>query len=76
MQNVIPPKGEVKFLDRKELSQLGIKYSNTHLLKLEKEGKFPRRIALTPCKNVWRYQELVDWVESRAASRDLNGGDA
>lgn len=38
---------------RKDLFQRGIRISNTTLLKLEKQGKFPRRRYLSPRTVVW-----------------------
>lgn len=44
----------------------------------EKQGKFPRRIALSSRKVVWDLAEVEEWInscrESGSASRPGNGG--
>ena len=52
-----------------DLAELGIIYSNTHLLRLERAGQFPRRIRLSPSKPVWYADEIHRWVDERAAKR-------
>jgi hypothetical protein len=37
----------IKFLSRQQLRELGISYSNRHMLKLEDQGKLPRRVYLS-----------------------------
>ena len=43
-----PLHSQLMLLSRAKLVDIGIRYSNVHLLKLESEGKFPRRITLSP----------------------------
>ncbi len=46
-----------------ELSSLfGIQYSRIHLARLEKTGKFPKRIFLSTKRVAWRASELMDWM--------------
>jgi predicted DNA-binding transcriptional regulator AlpA len=59
------------FITRKGLLERGICYSNTHLLKLEREGKFVRRIYLSPAKVVWSQHEIDEWMKARAAERKV-----
>jgi len=56
-------------LQRADLKELGIHYSNTHLLRLEARGLFPRRVRLSPRKVAWKEREVLDWLDSRAAAR-------
>jgi prophage regulatory protein len=30
------------------------------------QGKFPKPIMLSPTIKVWRFQQLVDWIEARS----------
>jgi len=30
------------------------------------QGKFPRPISLSPTIKVWRFQQLLDWIEKQA----------
>lgn len=46
-----------------------IPYSNCHLARLEKAGKFPRRFKLAGRTIAWLESELSAWVAQRAATR-------
>ncbi|MGN6479481.1 helix-turn-helix transcriptional regulator [Luteibacter sp.] len=50
--------------------QWGIPYGDSQLLRLEREGKFPRRFKLGGRVNAWLESELAAWIKERAASRD------
>lgn len=43
--------------------------SNTHLIRLEEENLFPRRLYLTPHRVVYYAHEIEKWIEARAAER-------
>ena len=58
-------------VSKKELKSLGIPYSPQHIARLEKVGKFPKRIKLGGCRVAWCYQEVCDWIDQRIAQRDL-----
>ncbi len=56
-------------VNRKQLRELGICLAYTHIDRLEKGGKFPRRIKLGSHREsrvVWRYDEVLAWIEERA----------
>lgn len=56
-----------------------VPYSLMHLNRLERAGKFPRRLRLGPGPTGrvgWRLSEVMQWVEERAAERDPIGDDA
>ena len=60
---------EQLLVNRKQLRQLGICLSFAHIDRLEKRGKFPRRIKLGRFREsrvVWRYNEIVAWIDERA----------
>lgn len=59
----------VRLLSRKDLAQEGIRFSNTHLIELERRGAFPRRLNLSPAKVAWLEHEIRQWVQSRAQAR-------
>lgn len=57
-------------VSRKQLRDLGVCLSYAHIDRLEKRGKFPRRIKLGAYREsrvVWRYQEILDWIEKQAS---------
>lgn len=47
-----------------ELKQL-VPLSDTTIYRLEQEGKFPSRFAITPRCVVWDYDEVQAWIQSR-----------
>jgi len=56
-------------VNRKQLRELGVCLSFAQLDRLEKRGKFPRRIKLGEYREsrvVYRYKEVLDWIEERA----------
>ena len=57
-----------RIVSAKERRQI-IPYSDVHIGRLEKEGKFPRRIHLGPGRVGWRLSELMAWIEERAQAR-------
>lgn len=44
--------------------------SKSTILKLEKEGKFPKRIALSARKVVWRTSHIEEWIDNREAANE------
>lgn len=56
-------------ITRQDLARIGITYSNTHLLSLERIGAFPNRIRLSPQKIVWNHGEVMQWVNERFSQR-------
>lgn len=56
-----------KLLTTKEVCDR-VKLCRQQLWKLERQGKFPKRIPLTEgprAKKVWREDEIEAWIESR-----------
>lgn len=53
-----------RMLNRHELQQL-VGYSHMHILRLEKDGRFPRRIQIGENRVGWRLGDILDWIESR-----------
>ena len=47
-----------------------IPYSDVHVGRLEKAGKFPKRIALGPGRNGWSLRELMAYIEEKKRQRD------
>lgn len=57
------------FIKPSELRDLGINYSNSHLLKMSRENRFPQRKYLSPYKPVYIYSEILDWVDQQTSKR-------
>jgi len=56
-------------VNRKQLREIGVCLSFAQIDRLEKNGKFPHRIKLGEYREsrvVYRYGEVLDWIEERA----------
>lgn len=56
-------------LNRHDLKRMGIKVSNTSLLRWEALGRFPRRIRMAGCSVAWLAAEVEAWLDQRASER-------
>ena len=57
----------------KELKTVfGIPYCRQHLAKLEKAGKFPKRIRLGQNRVAYLELAIVEWIEERLAESDAS----
>jgi prophage regulatory protein len=52
-----------------DLPVRGIRFSRTHLIRLERQGLFPKRIKLSPGRVGWLKSEIDRWVMQRGADR-------
>ncbi len=59
----------MRILSKKQLREL-VLYSPQHIDRLEKVGKFPKRIRLGPNRVGWIESEIYDWLKQRIAIRD------
>ncbi len=56
-------------LTRSDLHSMGIKLSNSSLLRAETRGAFPRRLRLSPATVCWDRAEVNAWLEARKSER-------
>ena len=62
---------DYRLVDKKGLKTIyGIPYSHQHIARLEKVGKFPRRIQLGPCRVAWHCAAVEAWIASRSSAAD------
>ena len=62
----------MRILSFDELRTLkGVPYSKVHLWRLEREGKFPKRVPLGASRHGWLESEIDDWLLERMASRNV-----
>ena len=47
-----------------------VPYTRQHVLKLEKAGRFPRRLSVGANRIGWLLSEIEAWIEDRIAERD------
>jgi prophage regulatory protein len=58
-----------RLITKRELCQI-VPYTPQHVLRLEKKGKFPRRIQVGPNRVAWLLSEVEAWVSDRVAERN------
>ncbi len=63
------PSPEDRIISAPERRRL-VPYSNMHIWRLEKLGKFPKRIRLGPNRVGWSYREVMDWIAARKKERE------
>ncbi len=56
-------------LNYEDLKRLGIDASKTNLWRMERQGRFPRRIRLSYRKIAWDANEIQEWLQARADAR-------
>ena len=57
---------DFRLVDKKGLKAIyGVPYCPQHIARLEKEGLFPKRIHLGPCRVAWLAAEIEAWIASR-----------
>jgi len=61
--------GQQALANRADLARLGIKVSNSTLLRWEAAGRFPRRIRMAGTSVAWLLSEIEDWLAARTAER-------
>ncbi|WP_371229863.1 helix-turn-helix transcriptional regulator [Roseovarius sp. 2305UL8-3] len=60
----------MRILSKRQLKEL-VLYSPQHIARLEKSGKFPKRIILGPNRVGWVESEVLDWLQQRLDSREM-----
>ena len=68
MDQHTPLLSNLKILSQRELSSI-IPYSPVHIARLERAGKFPKRIKLGPNRVGWSYPEVIAWLDSAKDAR-------
>ncbi|HEY8594560.1 MAG TPA: AlpA family phage regulatory protein [Devosiaceae bacterium] len=61
--------GQQALANRADLARLGIKVSNSTLLRWEAAGRFPRRIRMAGTSVAWLLNEIEQWLADRAEER-------
>jgi prophage regulatory protein len=62
------PYRKLVIISKKELIKL-VPYTATHIGRLERAGKFPKRLQLGECRVGWLFTEVEAWIEERIAKR-------
>jgi predicted DNA-binding transcriptional regulator AlpA len=61
----LPGIGYDRFVRYHELKDYGIPFSRQHIASLEEQGRFPRRVNLSPRVIAWRLSSLRAWMATR-----------
>jgi len=69
MNTVLP-----RIVTRRELREI-VPFSPQHVLRLEKQGKFPKRIQIGARRVGWYLSDIEAWLADRAKGIPLNAGD-
>ena len=65
----LPPTMAIRILSKKDLRAL-VLYSPAHVDRLEKAGRFPKRVQLGPCRVGGVESEVLDWLQERIGKRE------
>jgi prophage regulatory protein len=60
----------LRLISTDDLRPKGIPYSKPHLWRLEKAGKFPKRVPIGASRYAYVEAEIDKWVEDRVRDRD------
>lgn len=59
----------MRILSKRQVKEL-VLYSPQHIARLEKAGKFPKRVKLGLNRVGWVEEEVLDWLQHRLDSRE------
>ncbi|MFZ0469965.1 MAG: AlpA family phage regulatory protein [Thiogranum sp.] len=59
----------MRIRSKRQLKEL-LLYSPQHIARLEKAGKFPKRVQLGPNRVGWVEEEVLDWLHNRLECRE------
>ena len=59
----------MKLLSYNDLKERGISFSKVHLWRMERDNKFPKRVALSENRHSWLENEIDAWLAQRIAAR-------
>jgi prophage regulatory protein len=60
----------IRILSKKDLRQL-VLYSPAQIDRMEKAGRFPKRVRLGPCRVGWVEEEVLTWLDTRLRAREI-----
>ena len=60
----------MRVLSYKDLKERGIPWTRVHVNRMEKNGRFPRRIKLGPNTVAWPEEKIDAWLAERAEASE------
>ena len=69
---MLPNQGvsEMRLLSKRQLREM-VLYSPQHVDRLEKAGRFPKRVRLGQNRVGWLEDEVLDWLQKRLDAREM-----
>lgn len=61
----------MKLLSKKQVREI-VLYSPQHVDRLEKDGKFPKRVRLGQMRVGWVEAEVLEWLQARIDARNTD----
>ena len=62
----------IRFVSFNELKGFGSHYCRSQIWRLERDGKFPKRVPIGEARVGWVESEIADWQQQRIRARDAN----
>ena len=59
----------MKLITKKQLHDI-VPYTPQHILRLEKDGRFPKRVRIGENRVAWLLSEVEHWIAVRVAQRE------
>ena len=59
----------MRLLSKRQLKEI-VLYSPQHIARLERAGKFPKRVQIGPNRVGWVEAEVLDWLQERVDRRE------
>ena len=59
----------MRILSKRQLKEMAL-YSPQHVARLERAGKFPKRVQIGPNRVGWVEEEVLDWLQQRLDRRE------
>ena len=70
MSYYVPDTMGIRILSKKDVRQQ-VLYSPAQIDRMEKAGRFPKRVRLGPCRVGWVEEEVLAWLKVRLSARDI-----
>ena len=61
-----------RLITKAELRRM-VPYTPQHILRLEKQNKFPKRVQVGANRVAWILSEVQSWIDTRVSQRDPRG---
>jgi prophage regulatory protein len=70
MIRLVEVKVSLKLLRFRDLKAMGVPWSRMHIDRLERDGKFPKRVQLGESTVAWLENEVEEFLSAKVAARN------